>query len=239
MQKAGKNYSLKELAKLSGVAERTIRYYIEKELLPPPEGSRNTSVYNGEHLLRLGFIQLLKSDFLPLNEIKVLLQAKSAGELEEIALSNGLFRPGQASAGFTRSEKEPGLAPGKLATVRRQLAGETRPGYDTGQTLYPPRNPAQVAHAAFQGLNMAMYLPDTSTTERSPAQQTGPKSRFGFSPAHFTANQELAGEPLQGNSWEHVKIAPGIELQIHESVLREKNGLVKELTEAIRRVLEK
>lgn len=230
MQENSKTYSLKELEKLSGVAGRTIRYYIEKELLPPPVGSRNTSVYTGEHLLRLVFIQLLKSDFLPLLEIKALLAAKSHEELEDIALANGLFRPVQGRGGFNPPGREQAFPKNKLAIIRRQLAGDGNPGFNP--PVYPPRSLGQIAPAAFQSLNLSMYKPETSPPD---LYSPGPKSRMGFSTAHFTPNEE----PLPGNSWQHVEVAPGVELQVHESVLRERKELLKEITEAIRHILEK
>lgn len=232
MQENNKTYSLKELAKLSGVAGRTIRYYIEKELLPPPEGSRNTSVYTGEHLLRLAFIQLLKNDFLPLVEIKTLLAAKTLEELEDIALANGLFRPGPSSAGFNPPGREQTFPKNKLAVIRRQLAGDYSPGFNTAFPMQTPRSLEHSASTSLQGFNFSMYKPETPAPD---LYSPGPKSRMGFSPAHFTPNEE----PLPGNSWEHVEISPGVELQVHESVLRDRKGLLKEMMEAIKQVLEK
>ncbi len=62
-----------ELAQAAGVTTRTIRYYVAEGLLPPPLGGGRAASYGDEHLQRLELIKLLKEEFLPLNEIRVLL----------------------------------------------------------------------------------------------------------------------------------------------------------------------
>ncbi len=46
-------YSLSELSVLSETPARTIRFYIQKGLLPPPEGQRRGATYHQQHLERL------------------------------------------------------------------------------------------------------------------------------------------------------------------------------------------
>ena len=62
--------SIGELAKASGVTRRTIRYYVELGLLPPPEGAGRAAVYGDEHLERLRRIQELQATRLSLEEIR-------------------------------------------------------------------------------------------------------------------------------------------------------------------------
>ncbi len=45
-----RQYSLEELAQLSGISERTIRSYIYDELLPEPLGRGRATSYPPEHL---------------------------------------------------------------------------------------------------------------------------------------------------------------------------------------------
>jgi DNA-binding transcriptional MerR regulator len=53
--------TLAELAEVSGVPARTIRYYIARGLLPPPLVGGRGACYAGEHLERLARIQALQS----------------------------------------------------------------------------------------------------------------------------------------------------------------------------------
>jgi len=78
-------YSLKELCREAEVTERTIRYYIQEDLLPPPEGAGQATRYTGEHLLRLRIIRRLKEEYLPLSEIRRRLTGLNLYELESLA----------------------------------------------------------------------------------------------------------------------------------------------------------
>ena len=61
--------TLAELAEASGVAVRTIRYYIARGLLPPPLVSGRAACYGAAHLERLEKIQAWQAQGLTLAEI--------------------------------------------------------------------------------------------------------------------------------------------------------------------------
>lgn len=86
-----RSYSLKELCQAADVTERTVRFYIQEGLLPPPTGAGPFSRYNYEHWLRLQFIKRLKDEFLPLAQIKNLLVDKSPDDLQQLAEKSGLL----------------------------------------------------------------------------------------------------------------------------------------------------
>lgn len=65
--------TLEDLAALTGVPTRTIRYYIAEGLLPAPEGRGKATVYSEGHMLRLRLVRLLAEHRLPLAEIRQLL----------------------------------------------------------------------------------------------------------------------------------------------------------------------
>ncbi len=67
-----------ELAQLSGVPSRTIRFYNTQGLLPPPLMRGRVAFYNHEHVLVLGIIRELKEQQnLPLDVIKQLLEIRA------------------------------------------------------------------------------------------------------------------------------------------------------------------
>lgn len=67
-----------ELAQLSGVPSRTIRFYNTQGLLPPPLMRGRVAFYNQEHVLVLGIIRELKEQQnLPLDVIKQLLEIRA------------------------------------------------------------------------------------------------------------------------------------------------------------------
>lgn len=66
------DYRMKDLIRESGLPRKTIHYYINEGLLPPPRKSgRNTAIYGQEHLERLQEICMLRGRrFLPVKAIK-------------------------------------------------------------------------------------------------------------------------------------------------------------------------
>lgn len=76
--------TLKELVKATEVSERTIRYYIQEGILPPPQGAGPASRYGLEHLTRLSLVRRFKA-LLPLSKIKELMSELAPGELEKVA----------------------------------------------------------------------------------------------------------------------------------------------------------
>ena len=65
----GTTRTLAELALASGVAARTIRYYIARGLVPPPLAGGRSACYGDAHLERLGEIRELQSQGLTLAEV--------------------------------------------------------------------------------------------------------------------------------------------------------------------------
>ena len=64
-----------ELAKLTGTTPRTIRYYVQRGLLPAPEFRGKDTTYGDEHLRRLRAIKRMQEARVPLEEIAVRLAA--------------------------------------------------------------------------------------------------------------------------------------------------------------------
>jgi DNA-binding transcriptional MerR regulator len=77
-------YLIGELARLSGVSVRTIRYYLEEGLLPTPRVQGKYSVYDEEYTDRIQLIRYLKNAYLPLREIRRLLENLEGREVKEM-----------------------------------------------------------------------------------------------------------------------------------------------------------
>ncbi len=65
--------TIADLAQRTGESRRTIRYYIQRGLLPPPRGAKRGAWYDEEHENRLRRIQHLKSGGLSLEAISRIL----------------------------------------------------------------------------------------------------------------------------------------------------------------------
>jgi DNA-binding transcriptional MerR regulator len=77
-------YTLTELAREAVVSPRTVRYYIQHDLLPPPKGAGPASHYDDGHLDRLRLIKRLKKSHLPLAEIRKQIKPLSDEEVSAI-----------------------------------------------------------------------------------------------------------------------------------------------------------
>jgi DNA-binding transcriptional MerR regulator len=78
-------YSLTELADLSGVTPRTVRYYLAQGLLPAVGQTGPGSKYDDGHLARLRLIKRLQAEHLPLAEIRRQLDGLADQQILELA----------------------------------------------------------------------------------------------------------------------------------------------------------
>lgn len=116
-------YNIETLAKMTGLTRRTIRYYIQRELLDPPKGGGRGSFYTDKHLKRLEKIKKWAAQGVPLIHMKAMLSGNtpqvtvdfSTGVKtileEQFSITSGIrltFRPGQ-------------LLPGDLEKIREYI----------------------------------------------------------------------------------------------------------------------
>jgi len=78
-------FKLEELAKAAGTSPRTVRYYVQRGLLPPPVFKGKDSAYSKDHLTRLRAIRKLQDAYLPLDAIAAELEGKSIEQIEAVA----------------------------------------------------------------------------------------------------------------------------------------------------------
>ncbi len=116
-----KEYTIQELSALSGVPRRTVHFYTQQGILPPPQGAGLGARYSELHLLRLQAVPVLRARGLRLDEIR---QRLAGLDLEA---TRALLAP--ASAG-------PAPAPFPPAAVR-----EISPSWPAGPSIGRPDHP--------------------------------------------------------------------------------------------------
>jgi DNA-binding transcriptional MerR regulator len=102
-------HTIDELAHLSALPSRTIRFYNTQGLLPPPVMQGRVAYYDEEHLVVLNIIKQLKEQQnLPLETIRHMLEIRaSQGEvMMNLALKQRLLRPLSAGGQDVRLTKE-------------------------------------------------------------------------------------------------------------------------------------
>lgn len=129
MVPGGRTFKLEELAAEAGVSIRTVRYYVQRGLLPAPEFRARGTAYGEDHLLRLKAIRHLQARFLPLEAIAGVLSQCDAGGLRTLAEGEppeGLGKP----ASETSAIASPEIAPPALERAGIERAGIERAGID-------------------------------------------------------------------------------------------------------------
>lgn len=79
----GRTYKLDELAAEAEVSPRTVRYYVQRGLLPAPEFRGRDTAYTEDHLQRLRAIRRMQEQYLPLDAIQAELAQRPVAELAE------------------------------------------------------------------------------------------------------------------------------------------------------------
>jgi len=72
------SYTISELEELAGVPRRTIYFYVQQGVLPPPRGAGLAARYDEVHLSRLQAIPRLRAQGRRLDEIRSLFEAGSS-----------------------------------------------------------------------------------------------------------------------------------------------------------------
>ncbi|PIE23219.1 MAG: MerR family transcriptional regulator [Planctomycetota bacterium] len=74
------SYGIGELADAAGLSRRAVRFYVQRELLPPPDGRGRGARYTAEHLRRLQRIRELQDTGHSLEEIRAILAGKGQAQ---------------------------------------------------------------------------------------------------------------------------------------------------------------
>jgi len=102
------SYSIGDLSAAAGVSRRTLHFYVQRRLLPPPLGRGRGARYTDEHLARLLEIKGWQEQGVPLDEILGRFEVASAG----IGVAPGKWkvaaRPLPSSAPAAVSSDAPG-----------------------------------------------------------------------------------------------------------------------------------
>ena len=107
-------YNIETLARMTGLTRRTIRYYVQRGLVDPPEGGGRGAYYTDSHLDSIKKIKRWSEQGVPLIHMKAKLEGKEIPahvdsytgvqtvSCERCNLENGIelvYRPGQLSYG--------------------------------------------------------------------------------------------------------------------------------------------
>ena len=213
-------YRLADLARVTGVTPRTVRYYIVGGLLPGANEGGKGAWYDERHLIRLRLIRELQRQHLPLAEIRERLAQLADSEVAELLTLQG--------------SKPPDAAGSALEYVRSLLGG-------TSQTPPPPS-----MHVAASGpaplLRRSASAPGRVLTDAS-APSIAVPSALVSSAAVPSAPEPSAPEPRQAapaperSQWDRIALTNDIELHVRRPQSRLENRRVERLITIARQVL--
>ena len=117
-----RTYKLDELARAAGISARTVRYYVQRGLLPAAAFRGKDTAYRHAHLARLRAIRRLQEAYLPLDAIAAELDGRDLGAIERIA--EGRAKPASRSGVAVEPvhAREPSVADDE--DVRAKMARE-------------------------------------------------------------------------------------------------------------------
>lgn len=116
---AGNGISLNELAKMSGVPERTIRYYISRGLISGPMRGGRGAEYTEEHLAAIQNVRRLQSGGMTLAEIEY--QFAQPGGNRRPAIAPESWSMYRISPDVTVQVRD-GLSPWRIKHLRSAIA---------------------------------------------------------------------------------------------------------------------
>lgn len=245
-----------ELADLTGVSTRTIRYYIQEGLLPAPESQGKYTTYDEEYIYRLELIQLLKEAFLPLKEIRdkiaglnlwevrgLIAQMRARSDQNPIYSSDVMFNMAPPSL---RLPDEPLVSEQQDWELNEHLSFarmiEPRPEVETEEEAVEEEEQEEE-----QGFEDPLMRPLESRKMPSPksvkedddaaAYLARLRERQNLTPpipashARRAPFQSPPETPLPGENWQRIEIAPGIELHVRQPLHQKDEFRLKKLIE--------
>jgi DNA-binding transcriptional MerR regulator len=210
-------YSITDLARLSGVTPRTVRYYVAQGLLPSPEQAGPSTRYGEGHLARLRLIRRLQRDHLPLAEIRARVAPLGDDEVERLlaADTDAAVEPSPARAlSFVQDLMAQSGVQARVARARDVPLARA-------SAVYEPR------------------IPDGYPQPSAPAPSI-PTSTPSFPAPSIPAMPP--GEPrnphIDRSTWERHALTPDVELHVRRPLDRRANKRVEQLIRIARELFD-
>jgi DNA-binding transcriptional MerR regulator len=227
-------YSISDLARLTGVSVRTIRYYLAQGLIPASGESGPGAHYGDGHLGRLRLVRRLQQQHLPLAEIRARLASLSDADVALLIADDA-----------APAAPEPQTS--ALEYVRSVLSGSagTTPAPQPVAALPPAAMPPMRDQPmAGQPLRRSSLLkradlPFVARLREATAEPAMPLATAAL-PAVFAAatpSDEPAPPPIERSQWERLSLGPNLELHVRRPLGRLEQKRVERLITIARQVL--
>ncbi len=207
-----KFYSITELEQLTGLNRRTIHYYIQEKVIPPPEGAGGAAKYSEDHVLRLALVKQMQQSHLKLSGIK---EALGGLSLEEIRA-------------LSQAGKKRQLAAWDRQSLQNWLVDKPRPTimYSTKEEDFSPRYSIREKHDS-DATGHSLLHPEKEKTEATKK----PSKRV-----NLLSLVNRSGAPKE-RSWERFEIAEGIEMNVRSDIARAHEADLKDIVIKLQKIV--
>lgn len=205
-----RDYTLEQLSKETGLKARTIRHYIQQELLLGPETRGRGATYTDYHRKRLLTIKELRSARLSIEQIREYFQMAAPDEDIKIVTM---------AVPTTADESPDSSSPLDFVRSRQELRSmdlkESPPGSEP----------------------LFAALPADSAPDYSPgSSSTSPIDQLLYQLQALAANKQVSRH-ARGEKWFRLAVTPDLELHIRGELSRQQVGLFEEIADHFRHIL--
>ena len=223
-------YTLQELAELSGIEARTIRSYIERDLLPGPYGLGPKAAYGQEHVDRLKVLGLLRNAHraITLDQIRALLGqltpeqiAAIADGRQKLSTAFGGGLPASSALAYLKSITARGAHADRSA--RPSPASPATSALQADLASGPPVSAAPLSRASFQS---------------SPGQEGTPFEQLLEALDGVLASENVA-RSVRSETWHRIPITPDVELSVRGELDADQLAVLQRIGDHLRHLLMK
>lgn len=224
-------YTLQQLSELSGVEPRTIRSYIERDLLPGPRGLGPKAAYGPEHAQRLEVIRLLRDAHrdITLDQIRNFLGQLTPERIAAIA-AGGLVGGGGGGP------EAAAFAPPSTSALQ-YLHSITTPRPASG----PQARAKSAAAAAGRAPSPASPPPARKSVVPGSPVSPGSQGRTPFEELLGVLGAALGSgnvaRSVRSETWHRVPITPDIELSVRGELDADNLALLQRIGDHLRHLL--
>lgn len=228
-------YTISDLARLTGLSVRTIRYYLAQGLIPASGESGPGAHYGQGHLDRLRLVRRLQQQHLPLAEIRNRLASLTDDELAALAGDD---------AQAARPEPEASALDYIRSVLAAHRAREPKPAMPAA----PPPPPPMPSALASRPVPAPSIAPRGAMPRMRDVRAGAPSTLLRKSIAipsdlHEAVSDE-AGQPaepappsIERSQWERLSLGPNLELHVRRPLSRLEQKRVERLITIARQVL--
>jgi DNA-binding transcriptional MerR regulator len=219
-------YAIADLARITGLNVRTIRYYIAQGLIPASGESGPGAHYGQGHLDRLRLTKRLQAQHLPLSEIRGRLAELTDQHVAELVATEAEEResPGTSALEYVRRLLAPSFPPHRK--MQADLLGAA-PTSERPADVAPHPEPCAVREPAAPFAMLAAAT--TPAMPRLKDVPAGPPK-----PGERPSNQP---QSLERSQWERLSLGPNLELHVRRPLSRLEQRRVERLITIARQVL--